>query len=96
VSTEHYLAANAWGESVNRELVLHHLAEAHQALTRMLQDAREDPEWGIGELVAEMPHLYHHINTAWNGRESSNAAGQASDTEFRQWSAFPVDLPMFQ
>jgi hypothetical protein len=81
---------------VNRELVLHNLAEAHEALTRMLEEAREDPGWGIGELTAEMPHLYHHINTAWNAREAPNAVGEASDAEFREWSAFPTDLPMFE
>ncbi len=81
---------------MNRELVLHNLTEAHQALSRMLEEARQDPEWGVGDLMAELPHLYHHINTAWNARESGNAVGQASDTEFRQWSDFPTDLPMFE
>lgn len=81
---------------MNRELVLHHLAEAHEAIGQMLRDARNDPAWGIGELIAEMPHLYHHINTAWNARDSTNAVGEASDTEFREWSAFPTDLEMFE
>lgn len=81
---------------MNRELVLHNLTEAHEALTRMLEEAREDPEWGAGEFFAEMPHLYHHINTAWNARDSTNKVGQASATEFREWSAFPTDLPMFE
>jgi len=81
---------------VNRALVLHHLTEAHQSLSRMLAEARRDEEWGIGELGVEMQHLYHHINTAWNARYSPNAVGQASDAEFREWSAFPADLPMFE
>jgi hypothetical protein len=81
---------------VNRELVLHHLAEAHEALTRILKEARDDPQWEIGELIAEMPHLYHHVNTAWNARFSTNAVGEASDAEFREWSAFPTDLLMFE
>ena len=81
---------------MNRELVIHNLSEAHEALTRMLREAREDPDWGFGELAAELPHLYHHINTAWNARESHNAVNQASDIEFRKWSAFPDDLPMFE
>ena len=79
---------------MNRELVLHNLAEAHEALGRMIEGAKQDPEWGIGELFAELPHLYHHLNTAWNARNSQNAVGQASDAEFRQWSTFPTDLPM--
>ena len=81
---------------MNRELVLHHLTEAHQALGRMLQEAQQDVDWGVGELYAEMPHLYHHINTAWNARDSRNAIGQASAEEFREWSAFPKDLLMFE
>ena len=81
---------------MNRELVLHHLAEAHEALGQLLKEARQDLDWGIGELSAEMPHLYHHINTAWNARDSPNAVGQASPSEFRQWSAFPADLILFE
>jgi hypothetical protein len=81
---------------VNRELVLHHLAEAHEALSQMLKEARQDPEWGSGELIVELQHLYHHINTAWNARDSTNAVGEASEVEFREWSAFPTDLPMFE
>lgn len=81
---------------MNRKLVLRNLTEPHEALTRMLEEAREDPEWGVGDLIADMPHFYHHLNTAWNARESPNAVGQASDTEFREWSAFPTDLPMFE
>ncbi len=38
-----------------------------------------------------MPHLYHHLNTAWNARYSSNAVGEASEDEFRQWGQFPSD-----
>jgi hypothetical protein len=36
-------------------------------------------------------HLYHHINTAWNARNSTSGIGQATDAEFREWSAFPTD-----
>jgi len=83
-------------DPVNRAFVLHELAEAHEALSRMLHDARHDPEWGIGDLAAEMPHLYHHLNTAWNARDTRNAVGECTPDEFRRWSAFPSDLPMFE
>lgn len=81
---------------MNRALVLHNLAEAHEALGRMLADARADADWGFAELIAEMPHLYHHLNTAWNARDSTNPIGEASAQEFRRWSEFPTDLPMFE
>ena len=81
---------------MNREVVLHELAEAHEALSAMLRDAQRDPEWGIGDFAAEMPHLYHHLNTAWNARDTRNAVGQGTPDEFRRWSGFPTDLPMFE
>ena len=81
---------------MNRELVLHNLVEGHDALSRMLEEARKDTGWGIAELSVEMCHLYHHINTAWNARASTNAVGEASDADFLQWSAFPSDLPLFE
>jgi hypothetical protein len=82
---------------MNRELVLHHLTEAHEALTQMIQELRDTPDYGAGELFAEMPHLYHHLNTAWNAREASpSEAAHISPATFRRWSSFPDDLLMFE
>ena len=62
---------------MNRALVPHNLAEAHEALGRVLAEARAHPEWGNGELFAGMPHLYHYLNTAWNARNSPTAEPDA-------------------
>jgi hypothetical protein len=44
-----------------------------------------------------MQHLYHHLNTAWNARDASPLAVQAStDAIFNRWSALPSDLPMME
>ena len=82
---------------MNRAFVLHELSEAHQALTTMIQEMRDSPDYGLGELFAEMPHLYHHLNTAWNARNASPAEVEKCSVEdFKRWSAFPDDVPMFQ
>ena len=82
---------------MNRDLVLHHLSEAHEALTEMIQGLRDNPDYGPGELFAEMPHLYHHLNTAWNARDASaSEAAHVSPASFKLWSSFPNDLPMFE
>jgi len=82
---------------MNRAFVLQELTEAHEALTRMIQEIRDTPDYDSGELFAEMPHLYHHLNTAWNARNvSQDEAQHVSDVTFKRWSAFPDDLPMFE
>jgi len=82
---------------MNRAFVLQELTEAHEALTKMIQEMRDTPDYDSGELFAEMPHLYHHLNTAWNARNASQDEVQhVSDTAFKRWSAFPDDLPMFE
>ena len=49
---------------MNRAFVLQELTEAHEALTKMIQEMRDTPDYDSGELFAEMPHLYHHLTKA--------------------------------
>jgi len=42
-----------------------------------------------------MEHLYHHINSAWNGREASDTAVKACTQEdFERWRQFPTDIEL--
>jgi len=83
--------------SMNRDWVLFHLTEAHEELTRTIQELCETPDYGSGELFAAMSHLYHHLNTAWNARDAAEDQVQhVSDADFKRWSAFPNDLPAFE
>jgi len=78
---------------MNRDYVLWHLREAAEELNRVIQDMTADPEYVRGELEVGITHLYHHLNTAWNARDSSAEqvmVGSADD--FRAWRQFPSDL----
>ncbi|HET8577241.1 MAG TPA: hypothetical protein VFO18_09100 [Methylomirabilota bacterium] len=82
-------------DSINRDFVLFHLQEASEEMTRTIREIETDPEYGIGELVVAMMHLYHHVNTAWNGRQAPpETASQASEEDFAAWRRFPPELDM--
>ena len=82
---------------MNRDWVLFHLTEAQEELTRTIQEIRDTPDYGIGEFLPAMQHLYHHLNTAWNARDASEAeASKVTDQNFKRWSSFPADLVMFE
>lgn len=50
--------------------MLFHLREAHEALGKLIQGIEEEPEYYFDDAVLkiEFEHIYHHLNTAWNGR----------------------------
>ena len=82
---------------MNRDQVLSHLSEAREAITQVIEEIQETPDYDDSEYWVDMQHVYHHINTAWNSRNASSAdVEQATDTVFNRWNVFPLDLPMMQ
>ena len=48
------------------------------------------PEYASEEFLVAMGHLYHHLNTAWNGREASpERTARAAREDFDAWRQFP-------
>ena len=81
---------------MNRRHVLFHLQEAEEELARTIREMRENSEYDIGEFRVAIQHLYHHLNTAWNGREATvKQEKHLTDELFKQWSRYPDpgDLP---
>jgi hypothetical protein len=69
--------------------------EAHEGLSKTIQEIRDDPDYGYGEFLVAMQHLYHHLNTAWNSRDASpHQVRSENDEDFGRWNQFPTDLPM--
>ncbi len=79
-------------EPLNRPHITAHLKDAREAIDGLL-DGLERDDYDIGELFVEMSHLYHHINTAWNGRQLPDAEleGDAAFERLRQMPP-PRDL----
>jgi hypothetical protein len=82
---------------VNNRLVRFHLREAQEALQRAVEDMPTDAEYGEGDLFPAMQHIYHHLNTAWNARDASEAEAEpGTDEQFDRWGAFPQDFPLLR
>lgn len=77
---------------MNRDVVLFHLREAAEQLNETIQDLASSGDYGYGEFQADMGHLYHHLNTAWNGREQTDEQFKHCAAEdFARFRKFPKE-----
>ena len=61
---------------MNHRVILFHLREAKEELDGAIFHVERNPDYDVGQFVVAMSHLYHHLNTAWNGRDHSDAMHQ--------------------
>ena len=70
-----------------------HLDEAEEQLRAILKNL-QNAEYSEAEFRVHMQHLYHHINYAWNTRNSPQEdLNGSTDADFVRWSRYPSDLP---
>jgi len=78
---------------MNRQYILYNLKEAKKQLDSLIQDIENDAEYDIGEYIVDIVHLYHHVNTAWNSKESTQEESDiCSEENFEKWRDFPKDI----
>ncbi len=81
---------------MNRSVVLFHLREAAEQLKETIQSLESAGDYGIEEYQVEMGHLYQHLNTAWNGRDQTDAQfAKCTDQDFDQFRRFPKESDLF-
>ena len=77
---------------MNKDYVLFHLMEAHEALSGMIADIQSNRAFDDPEFNVDLTHVYHHLNTAWNARNATRAAAdKCSAEDFRRWRQFPTE-----
>ena len=80
---------------MNKEYILYNLKEALKQLSETVNEMENDPGYEYGDYVVDTTHLYHHINTAWNAKNSSELESEeCSDKNFKEWRRFPKDIDM--
>jgi len=78
---------------MNKPHTIFHLEEALEQLTSTIADLKKKRGYSDVELELDMEHLYHHMNTAWNGRNATASRVKKSTMrDFRAWRKFPKDL----
>ncbi|HXX76767.1 MAG TPA: hypothetical protein VEI50_16675 [Nitrospiraceae bacterium] len=75
---------------MNRVAVLFHLREAKEELDRTIAEIANDSTYDFEVFQIAMSHLYHHLNTAWNGRDASaEQHRECAQSDFDAWRKFP-------
>lgn len=78
---------------MNKNYVLWHLEEAQKAIREIVAEIKSDPDYDYGNYLVDIAHAYHHLNTAWNARDASEAAVEAcTDDDWYRWRQFPTDI----
>jgi hypothetical protein len=81
---------------MNRDVVLFHLREAAEQLNETIQNLEHSADEGAEELQVDMGHIYHHLNTAWNGRHQTDAQhAKCTDEDFERFRRFPNGSELF-
>jgi len=77
---------------MNRRVVLFHLREAAEELNRTVLQLARDQEFSEDSLQVAMGHAYHHLNTAWNGRNQTDEQfRECTDGDFNRFRKFPPE-----
>ena len=75
---------------MNQTVVLFHLNEALQELEGTIERIENEPAYGIEDYRAAMGHLFHHLNTAWNGRNQTDEQfKKCRKKDFDKFRKFP-------
>lgn len=77
---------------MNRRVVIFHLREAAEELNRTVEQLAKDAKLSEETLGAAMGHAYHHLNTAWNGRNQTDKQFRiCTDKDFNRFRKFPKE-----
>ena len=80
---------------MNHSAVIFHLKEAKEELDRTIAELESGPDYDATDLQVAMSHLYHHLNTAWNGRDASaERHRECARKDFEAWRKFPPNTDL--
>jgi hypothetical protein len=81
---------------MNRHIVSFHLREAAEELNRTIAELERKESYDVEEFRVAMGHLYHHLNTAWNGRDQTDDEfAECTDESFGHFRKFPPESELF-
>jgi hypothetical protein len=80
---------------MNKGYIKYNLEEGQNQLEQIINELNSNSEYDFEDYIEDMTHLYHHINTAWNARSSTQEQSEkCSESDFMKWRVFPNDIEM--
>jgi hypothetical protein len=77
---------------MNHQAVIFHLREVAEELNKTVKDLEPDKMYDKESLEVAMGHIYHHLNTAWNGRNQTNKQfRECTNQNFARFRKFPKE-----
>lgn len=77
---------------MNTKFITFNFQEIAEEVELILRDMKAG---GMTEekYLKSIQHIYHHLNTAWNGRNApADALDVAREADIRKWEKFPSDV----
>ena len=80
---------------MNTRFIASNLKEAEEELRSLITRVASGEQLSFEDYHVAMAHIYHHLNSAWNGRDATDEQWrECSDKDYQKWQKFPEDLPM--
>lgn len=77
---------------MNKDAVIFHLKEGLEELEKTLRHLESNNDYSKTDLEMGMGHLYHHLNTAWNGRNQPDEKfNNCTEEDFERYRKFPKE-----
>ena len=80
---------------MNARFIASNLKEAEEELRGLITRLESGEQVSFEDYHVAMAHIYHHLNSAWNGRDATDEQWrECTDEDYQKWQKFPQDLPM--
>jgi hypothetical protein len=81
--------------SMNTRFIASNLKEAEGELRDLITRIDSGEPLSFEDYHVAMAHIYHHLNSAWNGRDATDEQWrECTDEDYQKWQKFPHDLSM--
>ena len=80
---------------MNVKYIRYNMEEALDEIENIMNQLKRGDGYSHAEFSSSIQHLYHHINIAWNSRETTwEETEQASEEQLRKWGEYPDDIKL--
>lgn len=80
---------------MNLKYIRYNLEEAQEEIENIMSQLKKGDQYSHAEFYSSIQHLIHHINIAWNARNTSWVdAENATEEDMNRWSQYPTDIKL--